>query len=181
MGLRLLDRLMGREDSSPVAAKAAEPESAKSHDVIVVPTPVEGEVVPLAEVPDPVFSKGMLGPGVAVRPSSGLVRAPLSGVVSAMFPTGHALGLSCDNGLELLIHIGLDTVELGGKHFEPLVVQGERVEAAQPLVSFDVTAVAEEGYNPIVPVLVSNGAEYASVIAQPAGEDAGERLLVVER
>ena len=132
-------------------------------DVISIPSPVEGEAIKLSDVSDPVFSKGTLGAGAAVIPASDEVRAPVAGTVEAVFPTGHAVGLRTDEGVELLIHVGLDTVELEGKHFAPHVTAGQRVEAGDLLVTFDREAVKAAGYDTVTPVIVSNTSDYAEV------------------
>lgn len=121
--------------------------------------PLTGEVLPLSDVPDPVFGSGTMGPGFAIQPRSGEVRAPLSGTVQTLFPTGHAIGLKTDSGLEVLIHVGLDTVNLQGRGFTPLVAQGERVSAGQPLLRADLDAIRPQVPSLITPVIFTNLAE----------------------
>ncbi len=125
---------------------------------VVVGAPIAGTVVPLAQVPDPIFSGSLIGPGMAIVPSAANARvvAPVSGVVVAAPASGHAIGLRADDGTELLIHVGIDTVKLNGQHFTPLVRQGDHVDAGQPLLEFDAASIAAAGYSLITPVLVTN-------------------------
>lgn len=143
--------------------------------------PVAGRVVALADVPDEAFASGAVGRGVAVDPSSRHVLAPAAGKIVAAFPTGHAIGIKLDGGAQLLIHIGIDTVNMEGKGFELKVKKGDRVEAGDELVTFDRAAIEEAGYSPITPVLVTNHKKLGSVTAlRESGEvDAGEELLEV--
>ncbi|ADV66202.1 glucose-specific PTS transporter subunit IIBC [Deinococcus maricopensis] len=118
--------------------------------------PLAGRVVPLADVPDPVFSGKMMGDGFAIDPSSGEVVAPVSGEVVTLFPTGHAVGLRADNGLEVLVHVGIDTVRLGGEGFTALVRQGDRVHAGQPLLRADLNVLRGRVPSLITPVIFTN-------------------------
>lgn len=126
-------------------------------------SPLDGSVVALSEVPDPVFSKGTMGPGVAVIPSGDTAYAPGSGVVVAAQPSGHAFGLLLDDGLEVLIHIGIDTVQLKGQGFEVHVTKGQKVTAGTPLVTFDRKVITDAGYSLITPVIIMNGRKFGSV------------------
>lgn len=128
-----------------------------------VEQPVEGKVIPLSEVPDEVFSQGFMGKGAAVDPTGNVVKAPVSGVVQTLFPTLHAIGILSDTGIEVLIHIGMNTVELNGKHFKGFVRQGDHVTAGQKLVEFDREAIQKEGYPVITPVVITNTDSFASV------------------
>lgn len=142
-------------------------------------SPVSGRVAALADVPDPVFSAGMLGAGCCVWPDEGVVCAPAAGVVGAAMP--HAVGISAD-GVEVLVHIGVDTVEMAGDGFELLVCRGQRVETGQALVHFDRERVAAAGHPDCVIVTVTNSAELAGAeMAVAAGDEvwAGEPLLRV--
>lgn len=130
------------------------------HEVL---SPLDGSVVALSEVPDPVFSKGTMGPGVAVIPSGDTAYAPGAGVVVAAQPSGHAFGLLLDDGLEVLIHIGIDTVQLKGQGFEVHVTKGQKVTAGTPLVTFDRKVITDAGYSLITPVIVMNGRKFGSV------------------
>lgn len=155
----LLVVLLGFTDPVDAAAPAA---PAAATDT-VVSSPVDGTVVALSEVPDAAFADGSLGKGVAIRPTSGAVYAPFDGTVVAAFPTGHAVGLRGVDGVELLIHVGLDTVKLGGEHFTLKVQSGTEVKAGDLLVEFDGDAIEKAGYDLITPVIVTNGDLYPDV------------------
>lgn len=118
--------------------------------------PVEGTVVALADVPDAMFAQGTMGPGLAIDPAGDTVVAPAAGTVASVFPTGHAIGLALDDGTELLIHIGIDTVGMKGDGFETLVKTGDHVEAGTPLIRFDPAKIRAAGLSPITPVIVLN-------------------------
>lgn len=128
-----------------------------------IQSPLTGEVISLKEVPDEVFASGVAGKGIAVKPSVGEVKAPCDGVISMFFPSGHAIGIVADDGTELLIHIGLNTVMLEGKGFEALVKQGDKVKAGQLLLKFDMEYIEKQGYSLISPVLVTNAEEHREV------------------
>lgn len=130
---------------------------------VVLAAPLAGHTVPLSSVNDETFASGMLGEGVAIQPSSNRVVAPADAKVEAIFPTGHALALTTIDGLEILIHLGLETVKLQGKHFRVLAEQGATVRRGDPLIEFDREAIAFEGYDIIVPVLIRNTVEYSSL------------------
>lgn len=123
---------------------------------IKVLTPIKGYIKELSSVEDPVFSQGLMGKGIAIEPTEGKVYAPFDGKVSALFNTKHAIGVISDNGVEILIHIGIDTVNLEGKHFTTLVKQGDIIKANDLLIEFDMEAIKKEGYEIITPVIVTN-------------------------
>lgn len=125
---------------------------------------VQGEVVPLTEVADKVFSEGLMGQGKAVKPQSNTFYAPFDGMVTALFPTKHAIGLTSDQGVELLIHIGVDTVELEGKHFTSLVEANQAIKKGQPLIKADLAAIQAEGYATITPVVVTNASAFEKIM-----------------
>ena len=130
----------------------------------VLGSPLKGEVIRLSEVKDEAFSKGALGKGVAIEPIEGKIIAPVDGIITAFFPTGHALAITSDNGVEILIHIGMDTVKLEGKYFSPKVKQGDRIKAGQLLLEFDIKAIKAEGYSLTTPVVVTNSDSYLDVV-----------------
>ena len=124
--------------------------------------PVVGSAVPVTEVPDPTFAECMLGNGIAIIPAEGKVVAPCDATVDAMFETGHAVSLVAANGAEILIHVGLDTVTLKGKHFTIHAKSGDQVKKGDLLIEFDNDAIKAEGFNTITPVLVCNSDDYAT-------------------
>ncbi|MDN8548286.1 glucose PTS transporter subunit IIA [Microbacterium sp. NM3R9] len=149
---------------------------------IEIASPLDGTAVALSEVPDPVFGGGVMGPGVAIEPTGNTVVSPGAGTVAAAQPTGHAFGLQLDNGVELLIHVGIDTVNLKGEGFEVHVKAGDRVEQGTPLVTFDRSVIEKAGYPLITPVIVLNGDAFATVDPVGLGAiTAGSPLLVVEK
>lgn len=159
------------------AEESPAPAPEAGNDVAVL-SPVDGTVVPLSETPDAAFADGSLGQGVAIRPRSGAVYAPFDATVVAAFPTGHAFGLRHDDGAELLIHIGVDTVRLGGEHFTAKVTAGQRVKAGDLLVEFDGDAIERAGYDLTTPVIITNGDLYPAVAAAASGPIAhGEPLF----
>lgn len=143
----------GNTDSAEAPAQAPASPSGTSSQLTA---PLTGTVVALAEVSDQMFASGALGPGAAVEPTAGIVVAPADGEVTVAFPTGHAFGLRTDDGLEILIHVGFDTVELDGKFFNPQVKKGDRVTRGQVLVEFDLDQVKAAGYHVTTPLVVTN-------------------------
>ena len=119
-----------------------------------------GQAVALSEVPDPAFSGGMLGDGMAIIPSSGEVVSPCDATVDMMFATGHAVSLVADNGAEILIHVGLDTVTLNGAPFQIMVESGQKVKKGDLLMTADLEAIKAAGLDPITPMLVCNSSDY---------------------
>lgn len=140
--------------------------------------PISGRAVPLSEVPDEVFAQGMVGEGGAIVPgASGEVLAPISGTLVKLFEGGHAFGIEGDGGMELIVHIGLDTIEMRGEGFERLAVEGDRVEAGQPIVRFDLGEIRNAGHDPITPIIVTNPEDHP-VRGLKSGEvRAGELLF----
>lgn len=132
--------------------------------------PVAGTAIPLSEVEDPVFSQGMMGEGVGIRPSEGKLYAPADGTVAAVFPTGHAVGIQTADGMELLLHIGIDTVEMKGEGFKTVVEQGAKVKKGDLLVEFDCGAIEAAGYKTTTMVLVSNAAMIGKMTQPKLGE-----------
>lgn len=127
-------------------------------------SPITGKILPLSEVEDGAFSEGILGDGIAVDPKVGKILAPADGILSTLFPTCHALGIKTEDGVELLIHIGTDTIQLEGKHFFAKVSQGDQIKKGQELVEFDIPAIKAAGYSVVTPVIVTNTDAYADVI-----------------
>lgn len=141
--------------------------------------PLSGSVIPLAEVADPVFSGGVLGDGVAILPSSGSVRAPIAGVVSSLLDSKHAVGITADDGMEVLVHVGIDTVKLGGSAFTAHVAQGDRVEAGQLLLDADLDAIRAAGYDITTPVVITNSDRYTLGVPAVGTISAGAPLVAL--
>lgn len=155
---------------SPAAAPAAK-------DTVLFAC-LNGTVVPLADVKDEAFASGVLGNGIAIEPSDGELVAPADGEISSTFETHHAVGMTTADGAELLMHIGIDTVKLGGKHFTYLVNEGDKVKKGQPLIRFELEAIKAEGYPVTTPVIVCNTDDYAAVAAKASGTvKQGDALL----
>ena len=143
--------------------------------------PISGEAVPLSEVPDEVFAEGMAGEGGAIVPAaSGEAVAPVSGTLVKLFEGGHAFGIESDEGVQMIVHLGLDTIEMRGAGFERLATEGDRVEAGQPIVRFDLDEIKNAGYDPITPVVVTNPEEHP--VGSPKGGEvsSGDLLFEVE-
>ncbi|MFS7255111.1 PTS beta-glucoside transporter subunit IIABC [Carnobacterium divergens] len=130
----------------------------------IITSPVKGTVASLSTSKDDAFSSGALGKGVVISPENGKVVAPFDGTVMTVFPTKHAIGLISDNGMELLIHIGLDTVQLEGKYFETFVKQGDKVTRGQTLVTFDKEAIEAAGFSTEIPVIITNSDDYLDIL-----------------
>ncbi len=130
---------------------------------VAISSPLQGEVMPLSQVPDEVFSSGMMGQGVAIMPTDNKVYAPFDGKVAMVTGSKHAIGLTADNGIELLIHVGLDTVQLNGAPFNYKVAEGDRFKAGDVLLEFDLAAIKRAGLSPITPIIVTNSAAYAMI------------------
>ena len=153
--------------AAAAATTAAASESAAAGEVIELHAPIEGTAVALSDVPDPIFAAGKLGEGVAIEPTGTTVVAPAAGKVAATYPSGHAVGLKLENGIELLIHVGLDTVNLDGKGFSVKVAKGDVVAAGDALIEFDPEVIKEAGYPLITPVIVTNTRKFAEVKGLP--------------
>lgn len=146
----------------------------------VIYSPLKGELVPLAEVNDPVFSSGMLGSGMAVKPSEGKLYAPADGTLITVSDTLHAVGMQADNGAELLMHMGIDTVELKGKYFKAYKKTGDRVKRGDLILEFDCAAIGKAGYDTITPILLSNSGQFGEIaLAQPGKVNAGDKLITL--
>jgi len=140
--------------------------------------PLSGEIMEFAQVPDPVFANELLGPGLAIYPTSGEILAPFDGEVIALFPTGHAIGLKSTEGVECLIHCGIDTVDLQGKGFKVMVSQGDKVKLGTVLIKADLKLLASKGKNLATPIVITNSDKWSIEFARKDGEVvAGEDVL----
>ena len=145
----------------------------------VLSKPVDGQVVALSEVNDEVFSSGMIGEGFGIIPTSGELIAPEDGEITMLFETNHAIGLKTRNGAELLFHIGLDTVQLEGKHFTPYVKAGDQVKQGQPLIQFDLDAIKAAGFDPIVICVVTNQENFMVKTIESTDEQSDQGVLSI--
>ena len=166
------DEKLAAERSAYDAALLANGSVARLH------SPVNGDLLSLDDVPDEVFASGAMGQGVAINPESTTILSPCDGEIVTLFPSKHALGLRCENGVEILIHVGLDTVTLNGSAFESHVIEGQKVTLGQPLLTFDIDAIEKAGLSPLTPVLITNAADFGRFMPRPgitveAGEEIG--------
>ncbi|MED1265468.1 beta-glucoside-specific PTS transporter subunit IIABC [Bacillus mycoides] len=155
--------------------------SSASTKTATVFSPLKGEIVPLKDVADPTFADEIMGKGIAIKPEENRIVSPVSGTVMVLTDTNHAVGLQGDDGQEILIHIGIDTVSLKGKHFRNLISTGDRIEVGQPLIEFDRDAIAKAGFDTVTMVIVTNTADYLDVLSvnQEGSIFEGEQLLSV--
>ena len=147
---------------------------------ITIASPLKGEVVPLTEVKDETFASEMMGKGIAINPTEGKVVSPINGTVQMIFKTKHAIGLKSEDGAEILIHIGMDTVQLDGKHFTAHVKDGDKVKVGDTLVEFDMDAIKEEGYELVTPVIITNTMDYLEIVPKEIKSvNAGEDIITI--
>ncbi|MET8976317.1 beta-glucoside-specific PTS transporter subunit IIABC [Streptomyces sp. NPDC004539] len=170
----VLTLVLGFKDlpETPGTAAGDSPEArsgqAADDGSVTLTAPVAGRVIPLSEVPDKVFASGAMGSGLAVIPSEGKVHAPIGGTLVSVMP--HAFGIRSDAGVEVLVHIGLNTVELKGRGFTPAVVQGQRVEAGDLLTDVDLKTITDAGYDPLTVLIVTDAAGHSAVVPTATGE-----------
>ncbi|MBJ6746570.1 PTS glucose transporter subunit IIA [Streptococcus sp. 121] len=144
----------------------------------IVASPLQGAIVQLADVPDPVFASGAMGKGIAIEPSQGTLYAPVKGEVTLLFPTNHAIGIKTENGAEILLHVGMDTVSLNGEGFESFVEIGDSIEAGQKLLEFDMEVIKAAGLPITTPIIVTNTSLYEDILVSQESEvQVGDYLL----
>ncbi len=153
-------------------------QTAAEKEILSISSPLKGNACPLSEVKDDVFSKEIVGKGAAVIPSEGKVYAPEDATVVSLFDTLHAIGLQTKSGVEILIHIGMDTVELKGQHFTAHVKQGEQVKKGQLLIEMDLDAIRHAGYDITTPVIISNTMDYLDVLPAKSGQIQPQETLI---
>ena len=172
-----LEDYLENAPKTPAAAATPAPAAPAAKDTVLSAC-LNGTVVPLADVKDEAFASGALGDGIAIEPTDGELVAPADGEISSTFETHHAVGMTTADGAELLMHIGIDTVKLGGKHFTYLVNEGDKVRKGQPLIRFELEAIKAEGYPVTTPLIVCNTDDYAAVAAKASGAvKQGDALL----
>lgn len=177
VGATVLTYFFGVTNEAP--AKTTTPVTTKLADDTIM-APVEGTIIPLTSVKDEVFASEAMGKGLAIVPTNGEVKSPVTGTVSAVYPTGHAIGITADNGAEIVIHIGIDTVQLNGKYFETLVKQNDHVNQGDVVTKFDVDKIKTAGYDTTVMVIVTNTTSYSAVEPTDATEAQGNWLLKLQ-
>ena len=164
----------------PVADKKSENKAAALVDKVYAP--IQGNIVKLESVKDEAFSSGAMGKGIAIEPKEGKVYAPFDGIIETAFPTKHAIGLTSDKGVELLIHVGMDTVKLGGAHFISHIEEGQKIKKGDLLLEFNIEKIRGAGYPTLTPVIVTNSDDYSEVdITSASSVNAGDDLLDVKK
>ena len=172
-----LEDYLENAPKTPAATATSAPAAHAAKDTVLSAC-LNGTVVPLADVKDEAFASGALGDGIAIEPTDGELVAPADGEISSTFETHHAVGMTTADGAELLMHIGIDTVKLGGKHFTYLVNEGDKVKKGQPLIRFELEAIKAEGYPVTTPLIVCNTDDYSAVAAKASGTvKQGDALL----
>ncbi|MDR2572109.1 MAG: PTS glucose transporter subunit IIA [Oscillospiraceae bacterium] len=148
---------------------------------IEIPSPLDGNVVPISELSDPVFSDDILGKGIAVIPSGGRIISPADALITMMFDTGHAVSLETDSGVELLIHVGIDTVKLKGEHYTICKQTEDRVKTGDVLMKFNAQAISDSGYETVTPVVICNPDSFKTISFAPKGPiKEGETLITIK-
>lgn len=142
--------------------------------------PIKGQVIPLEEVPDEVFSQKMVGDGFAIIPSEGKVYAPANGEIVQIFPTKHAIGIVDENGIEILIHFGIDTVELKGENFEAFIKKGDQVKAGQLLLQVDMAFVTSKGKSLVTPIIFTNKSQYKTIELELGQKSVGDIVCTLK-
>lgn len=165
------------EEGADITEAVPAEEAMQKTGSLEIAAPLTGKIKELKEVPDATFAEGILGEGAAIEPEEGIVTAPGDGMVTALFDTHHAIGLTLDNGAEVLIHVGINTVELNGEGFQAYVAEGDRVYKGQKLLSFDKDGITEKGYPIITPVIISNTDDYTAVVCKAEGRVCATDLL----
>lgn len=173
-------------DTTPAVEETAvvQPTIAVNAELVgtTVASPISGRLIPLTEISDPAFATGALGQGIAIDPTEGIVLSPVSGTVTMIFPTYHAVGITSDEGIEVLIHIGMDTVSLEGKGFEAFVKQDDKVELGEKLVSFDIDIIKEAGLSVETPVIITNSDDYTHIeVVNTDTVSAGDELMTLNK
>ena len=183
LGYILTTLFGGKEKKSEVVVESTTPQQKQAVDHLkneIISSPFNGEVKALSELKDAAFASGALGKGVAIEPSEGKLVSPVSGTISALFPTNHAVGITTEEGAEILIHIGMDTVQLDGKYFSAHTTQGAHVEKGQLLIEFDVEKIKGAGFLLTTPVVVTNQEHYNLVLTNEKQVKAGNRLIELQ-
>lgn len=144
----------------------------------VLAAPVKGECIPISEVADPTFAEEILGKGIAIKPVDGKITAPADGVITTVFPTGHAIGMTTPDGVEILIHVGLDTVQLKGQFFHTLAETDQNVKAGDLILEADIDEIRKAGYDTVTPMIICNTPDFSSITCKTEGTvEAGAEVI----
>ncbi|GFI16575.1 PTS system glucose-specific EIIA component [Lachnospiraceae bacterium] len=144
----------------------------------VISAPVKGECIPISEVADPTFAEEILGKGIAIKPADGKITAPADGVITTVFPTGHAIGLTTPDGVEILVHVGLDTVQLKGQFFHTVAEPDQNVKAGDLILEADIDEIRKAGYDTVTPMIICNTPDFSSITCKTEGMvEAGEEVI----
>src|SRR5699024_5438325 len=173
-----------KEDEEQVVGEESKQEDKVEQNINneVITCPLTGDVKNLSSISDSAFSSGALGKGVAINPTEGRLISPVSGTVSALFGTHHAIGIKTEHGAELLVHIGMDTVQLDGEHFKAHVSQGDQIEEGQLLIEFDIESIRKAGYEIITPVVITNSDQYNILETVEEGNiEIGKPIITLEK
>lgn len=171
------DALVAKDEAAEANNADTTVSTNKANEEIIL-APIKGEVVSLSAVEDGMFSEEILGKGVAIKPSEGVVLAPVAGTVSAVLDSKHAVGITTDNGMELLIHVGIDTVQLEGEGFNYFVEKDQRINVGDKLIEFDIDFITEKGYPTITPIVITNTPDYGDIITvNDAPVQPGEKIV----
>ena len=144
----------------------------------VISAPVKGECIPISEVADPTFAEEILGKGLALKPADGKITAPADGVITTVFPTGRAIGLTTPDGVEILVHVGLDTVQLKGQFFHTVAEPDQNVKAGDLILEADIDEIRKAGYDTVTPMIICNTPDFSSITCKTEGMvEAGEEVI----
>lgn len=174
--------ILFKDEASVESEETVDADAKEGSTIKTITSPMTGTTVPLTEVEDGAFSQELLGKGIAINPTEEKIVAPENGVLTTLFPTNHALGMTTDDGVEVLIHVGLDTVQLNGQHFFAKAKQGDVVKKGQVLLEFDKKAIEAEGYSLVTPVIITNTNDYTSVFETTADTvSLGDKLIKIAK
>lgn len=152
----------------------------EKEEKIILKSPIKGEVIDITEVEDPAFSTKALGDGIAIRPFEGKVVSPIDGIIEVIFPTNHAIDIRLDNGINILIHIGIDTVKLNGEYFKAYVKKGEKVSSGDLLIEFNIDEIKKKGYSLTTPIIAIDKGIFSKIEPIAKGNvELGQDLLKI--
>lgn len=175
--MNLRELLFGKVDAPPHAPSKPAPVKVSATPASVCAV-TSGELIPIQEIPDPIFASGAMGPAVGIKPTDGIIYAPVTGMVTVMTSTLHALGMTSDDGIEVLIHAGVDTVNLRGEGFHGFVRKGQHVRAGEPLMVYDLDKIRRAGYSDVAITVIINASSLPEVSVTSEGQvKAGETVM----